>query len=424
MTDLLPPLELWLPGAAAMLGLICASAFFSASETALFYLSHEDLRGMRVGSARDRVAASLMRQPDRLLTAILFWNLVINLSYFATSVVVARRLIDGGYRAAAGVYGFVGLLTIIVFGEVVPKTGAVVFRRGLASLISFPLALAVRVLDPITPGLAKLTLVIRRTLWPNLKRETVLEAEDLERAVEISDHGKQITDRERQVLHNVLDLSEIKAEEAMRPRGTFVVLTPPVQLADLRGEVLDAGYVMLQSSKKREVNRAIPLNEFSSIPDEHLEAAAEEVVFVPWCALLADVLELLRQKFCGVAVVVNEYGDTIGIITYEDLIDTMLSSQPSRARRILQREPVVEVSPGHYHVEGMTTLRYLCGRLGIEYEPPDEGVFTVAGLLHHELEHLPQIGDECDWTGYRFQVIESNDPKRLRVLCTQDSAEK
>ena len=94
-----PPVSLWFPGMAAMCCLILASGFFSASETALFYLSHDELRGMRTGTARERMAAELLRRADRLLTAVLFWNLVINLTYFATSVVVAQRL----FRAAHGV---------------------------------------------------------------------------------------------------------------------------------------------------------------------------------------------------------------------------------------------------------------------------------------------------------------------------------
>ena len=419
MNDLLPPLELWLPGVLAMIGLIVASGFFSGSETALFYLSHDDLRTMRLGSMRERVAATLMRQPDRLLTAILFWNLVINLAYFATSVVVARRLIDAGYRASAGVFGIGGLCVIIVFGEVVPKTGAVAFRRGIASLVSLPLAAAVRVLDPVLPTLARLTLIIRRTFKPNLKREQVLNAEDIERAFDIAEHGPSIGEREQMLLHRVLDLSEITAEEVMWPRGTYPVVRSTIDSIDLRDESLDAGYVMLRNSETTEIDRAVPVANFVTLPLDRIEQSAEEVVIVPWTASVADALELLRQKLCGVAVVVNEYGETIGILTYEDILDTIFASQPSRARRVLQREPVVEVARDEYHIDGITTLRYLCGRLDIEYEPPEEGVLTVAALLHHELEHLPHVGDECTWEGWRFRVIDSDDPGQLRVHCSR-----
>jgi len=412
----LAPVSLWFPGVTAMLGLIVASAFFSASETALFFLSHDELRSMRVGSARERLAASLLRRPDRLLTAVLFWNLVVNLSYFAVSVFVAQRLVAAGHAAFAATFSVVSLFAIILMGEVVPKSGAVVFRRPLASLVSIPLAVAVRVLDPVTPLLGRLTLLARRAFWPHLAREPVLNADDLERAVEASELKHESILHERQVLHNVLDLSEISAEEIMRPRGTCLSLPAPIHLADLDGEYPESGYVLVQAADSEDVEQAIPLGEFSVVPELHLEQAAEDVVCVPWCASLANTLQLLRDRFCGIAVVVNEYGETIGIVTYEDVIDTLLSPEPSRAKRVLRREPVLEVSPGNYHVEGMTTLRYLCRRLGLDFQPSPEGVMTVAGMLHEELEHLPVVGDEIDWRDYRIKVIASDRPGRLRAL--------
>ena len=98
MSEFISAAALWMPGAPAMLCLVLASAFFSASETALFYLSRDELRALSAGNPRERVAAEVLRDPERLLTAILFWNLVVNLTYFMVSVVTARRLIA---RAAA-----------------------------------------------------------------------------------------------------------------------------------------------------------------------------------------------------------------------------------------------------------------------------------------------------------------------------------
>ncbi|MFK7779229.1 MAG: transporter associated domain-containing protein, partial [Gimesia sp.] len=106
------------------------------------------------------------------------------------------------------------------------------------------------------------------------------------------------------------------------------------------------------------------------------------------------------------ASVVDEYGETIGIATYDDIVDTMLSPEPSRAKRILQREPVSEVEPGVYHVEGITTFRYLCRKLQQDFELADDGLLTVAGMFHEQLERLPEVGDHCEWKGYRLEVIE------------------
>ena len=116
MGDLLPFDHFWLPGVVAMFCLVLASGFFSASETALFYLSHDELRGLRSGRPREHMAAALLSDPDRLLTAILFWNLLINLTYFAISMVVAHRLSeDSGYGAVG--FSLLSLIVIILFGD-------------------------------------------------------------------------------------------------------------------------------------------------------------------------------------------------------------------------------------------------------------------------------------------------------------------
>ena len=140
----------------------------------------------RMGRARERVVAQLLSQPDRLLTAVLFWNLIINLTYFAVSIIVAHQLANSGQNAAAGAFGLVSVFGIILLGEVLPKSFAVVFRRRWAKTISWPLAAAVRSLDPILPKLGQLTRIARRTFWPEIRSEPYLNADDLERAVEAS----------------------------------------------------------------------------------------------------------------------------------------------------------------------------------------------------------------------------------------------
>jgi len=421
MSDILPDVSLWLPGLMAMVVLTLVSSFFSASETALFYLSRDELRVLRIGKPRERVVADLLSNPDRLLTGVLFWNLVINLSYFAVSIVVAQRLSRAGWTAFAGGYGALSLVAIILFGEVLPKSLAVVARQRLATLVGWPLAASLRLIDPISDGLNVVTLVARRTFWPHLVREPYLRAEDLERAVRNSELSADVIRQERFVLHNILDLTDITAEEVMRPRGSYVCLPVPVGLDDLHGEVPSSDYVAVRSDHDETIDGAIPLAGFSALPCEHLENAAEDVVNVPWCATVADTLQQMRDRFCSVAVVVNEYGETIGMVTYEDIIDTILMPQPSRAKRLLNREPVLEVAPGCYRVEGITTLRHLADRLELDYDPAPDSPVTVAGLLYDELEHIPVLGDECTWQEYHIRVMEVSPRGQLRVTVLRRS---
>ena len=352
--------------------------------------------------------AALAADADRLLTAVLFWNLLINLSYFAVAGVIARRLADQGMTAAAGVFTVGSLLAIILFGEVLPKSLSIVFRKKIAILVSWPLAVSVRLLDPVIPLLQNISRLMRRTFWPHIQKESYLHSEDLERAVDASGSSEEVIRHERQILHNILDLSEILVEEAMRPRGTYLTFNMPVQLEDLTRITPNTDYIILRKrdTETDEIERIISLTELSSFSEKMLNQKSKRVIHVPWCANLSDVYSRFQAEDCHFASVVDEYGETIGIVSHDDIIDTLLSPEPSRAKRILRREPVREVAPGVYHVEGITTLRYLCRKLQQEYEIADDGLLTVAGMFHEKLEHLPEVGDVCDWLGFELEVIE------------------
>ena len=412
---------LLLPGL-VMLVLMALSGFFSASETAMFYLSPDELRAMRVGNGNERAVASLLTNPDRLLTAVLFCNLTVNMTYFAVSVVATSRVARVGGPAAAGTFSLFALAFIILMGEVVPKSVAVVFRRRLSVLLVWPLAATVKLVDPIAPPLAALTAALRRAFWPNLVPESFLDSADLERAIEASTASREVVHMEQQVLHNVLDLSEIRLEEAMRPRGSYQVLTPPVRLSDLKGPLPPGGFIALREIDSDDVDRIVPLFDLSTIPEDHIESKAIDLVHLPWCATLADALQLIRTKRAPAVSVVNEHGETIGITTRDDLLDALLIPEADRAKRLLRRDPVLEIGPGVYHVEGITTLRHLAARLALpDFVSDEEENVTVAGLVAEELEHVPEIGETVRWRGYAFKVIEVTDRTVNRVLVEKAS---
>ena len=406
--------ETWLPAILAMAGLVLASGFFSSSETALFYLSRDDLIAFRVGTRRQRLVADLLADPDRLLTAVLFWNLLINLTYFAISVVLARR-VGHDSTATATAIPLGSLIGIILFGEVIPKSLAVVFRRRLATVVVWPLSAAIRIFDPIAPVFRATTEFLHRVFWPHVTVEPALEADDLEQAVENSIRTTEVFRQERQVLHNILDLGEISVEEVMRPRGTWSTLPQPIHLEDLDAQAIEAGFVVIGGDQDI-IESIVPLDHRAPLTARHLEQLSKEVIPVPWCARLAPVLQRMRDTNSTAASVINEYGETIGILTHDDILDTILSPEPSRARRLLRREPVESVGGDRYEVQALTTLRHLSKRLQLEYEPDPEQQITVSGLLQDQLERVPVVGDECLWQGFRIRVIEASGRGPVKVL--------
>ena len=404
---------------AAMGVLIFFSAFFSSSEAALFYLSRPERRKLAAGNRPQRMAAGLLAEPDRLMTAVLFWNLVVNLTYFTIASIISIRL-EQYDRTKAVSFAVGSLLVIIVFSEMLPKSLAVLQPGRLAALVAIPLAAMVRLLSPVLPGLRLANLLSRRLFWPRFRPEPYLRVGDLERAVQLSTSDAALLEQEQRVLQNVVLLSEIRAEELMRPRIQLLSFRPPVSLGDLKGRMPRSGYLLVTEPDSDEVAAAIPLRSLSSIPGEHLEYHAEAVVYVPWCTTVAEALEAMQREDRQVAAVVNEFGETIGILTFDDVLDTIFSRSPSRSQRLLERVPIRQVAPGTWQVTGMTSLWRLVRHFNVQ-RPASKSV-TVAGVVQEMLERLPQTGDQCRWGPFRLEVLEV--PERGQLLVELTLAEE
>jgi len=245
---------------------------------------------------------------------------------------------------------------------------------------------------------------------------------DLERAVELSTTDAALLEQEQMILQRIVLLSEIRADELMRPRTQFLAFRPPVSLADLEGRMTPSGYLLVTEPDSDEVAAAIDLGSLSSVPAEHLEYHAEPVVCVPWCASVAATLEAMHRRDRQVAAVVNELGETIGVLTFDDVLDTIFTRRPSRSQRLLKRMPIERQSPGVWHVTGMTSLRRLARHFNVP-RPPSKSV-TVAGVVQEVLERFPRQGDVCRWGPFQFRVVDVPDRGQLTVELTMPEGEE
>lgn len=396
-----------LPGAGVLLLLMLGSALFSGSETALFYLSRDELRKMQSGTATEQAAAALLRNSARLLSGVLLWNLVINLTYFTVSLIVARKLVTAGYSTTAGVFSISAVALLILAGEVIPKSLAAAARVPLARLAAWPLTYALRLADPILQLIEHVSAALIRLSRPNLHPEPFLQTEDLERALDSTSLTTELAELEQKVLQRLLEISDMTAEELMRPRNLLDLWEPPVHLEQVLELIGRDDYIYLREAEEDSVYAVIPVSELAAFPDRNLEKLAEEVVYVPWCSTLADTFALLRAKVRNVAVVVNEYGEMVGVVTEGDILETVLDPGSSRTKRIFRTEPVQQLSNGKLLVHGLTTSRDLADFLNIDYDIPDDSLLTVSGMLQEELGRFPEAGDSCEWQGFRLVVVEA-----------------
>jgi putative hemolysin len=396
------------PWLIAMAVLIGCSAFFSASEAALFCLRWPDRRRLAGGTRSQRAAERLLSDPDRLLSAVLFWNLVINITYFAISSIVGLRLgrTAAGSQSLVFCFAAVSLLSIIFFSEMLPQSIAVLQPRALAGVLGLSIAGAVRLVDPVMPLLRTINLYSRRLIWPTLGTEPSLELEDIGRAIEVSEEDDQLVAQERFVLGNIVNLSTISAREWMSPRNKFRSLLPPISAADIAATGTIGGYAIVSQRDGADVAAAIPVRDLHEFELQHLERHAQDVAVVPWCASLAAVLESLLAGDHEVAAVVNELGEAIGIVTIHDVWDAVFSESGGRGERVLDRRPITQIRDDLWHVDGMTNLRRLSRYF--EVQLPSTNHATLGGVIQETLERLPARTDRCRWGPFEFEVLEAD----------------
>ena len=400
--------------------LIGVSAFFSASEAALFYLRPGDRHLLRQGNQSQRMAARLLADPDRLLSGVLFWNLVINIIYFALSSVVALQMEQNPETGSFPTIGFAigSLVSLIFFSEMLPKSVAVIRPMTIARLVAIPLSIAVRCTDPVMPLLRGMTLISRRLFWPGFRPEPYMELADLERAIQISSNDEAIVKQEHTVLQNIVNLSDIRVEEWMRPRTQFQVFPPPVALQDLQGSMTPSGYLLVSEKDSDEIEKAFRLDSVPHLRNESIDELAQPVHYLPWKATVADALEEMSRELCQVTAIVNEFGETIGILTIEDILETVFTYEPSRSKRLLDLNPIHKISPGRWAVSGLMSLKQL-GRYFGEQLPETRSV-TVAGVIQESTQHLARPDDRCTWGPFEFRVVEAPQPDNILVELRYD----
>ncbi len=416
-------LEIWsavgplLPG---MIILMLVSAFFSGSEAAFFSLNLSQRREMSKGSAAERAASALLEKPERLLMGVLFWNLATNISFFSLvsrcSLRLEAALEEPRATSTAAGFAFTCLMLLILVGEFLPKSLAVLRPKLLSSVVALPLSLAVRMLDGILPTMRFVNEVSRRIIWPGFKPEPYLETSDLERAIELSSDGAQLFEQERQVLRNVVQLRDIRVEEWMRPRTQFRSFIPPLSLDQLGGELPPSRYMLVADKKGKDLVAAIDLTAILPKTSVDLSKLKKSLIIVPWCSNIAETLRKLRDADRRVAVVVNEFGETIGILTWEDIFEAILQLDSVPAHRELARGDIHQESPDVWIATGMTSLRRLERVIGKRLS--DTKNLTIGGVLQESLKRLAEPGDRCVIDDIDIAVIETGRRGEILVRLT------
>ncbi len=404
----------WILVPSALVGMLCLSALFSASEAALFSLTSAQRLKLDSSRPSDRAILRLLGNASHLLTCILLCNLAINITFFACANVLSTSLNGPGVGAGwSFLFAFATVASVIMFGELLPKSVGVLAPLKISRCVSLPMLGIMRAVLPIGKAMHTINDICRRLIWPGLVPESVLETSDLERAIELSETDSKMIDLEKGILQNTLQLSNIQAQEWMHPKSQFASISLPASSEQLQEWISEQGKEWSDDSKRRialilspienEVTATTTIEQLRRAIEERKPPASQPAHFVPWCANLANVLQQLLKLDLKVVVVVNERGDTIGILFFEDIMEAIFAS-PSAAINTMGRPLFAKTGEAKWEVTGSTRIKQLERSLGIKL--PETRDATIAGVLQSQLRRLAQVGDTIAWGTFTLQVTE------------------
>ena len=390
MPDVLITLEI-----IALLALLSMSAFFSLSETAL--ISSNKLRIRKLGEEGMEsalVVQRLMEHPNRLLATILVGNNIVNISAAAIATSLAINFFGSkGVGIAIGVFTFV----ILVFGEITPKSLAFQKAERISLLVAKPLDFLVNILYPLVRALTFITKIILKPFGGDVKRlSPYVTEEEIKMLVEVGEREGTIEKREMEMIHSIFEFTDKVAREAMIPRVDM-------DCVDVNLDLNKALNIVLRTRHRRMpvyegsidniigiVNAHDLLHYLKEQKGANLRDIARSAYYVPETKKLGELFREMQEKKTQIAIVVDEYGGTAGLITLENLLEEIVGE-------ILDEydaeEPPIEILDEHrVLVDAKTSIKELNEAVGLNL--PEEDFETIGGLVFNKFGRIPSAGEK------------------------------
>ena len=375
----------------AIIILLCLSAFFSSSETALTTVNQ--IRMRTLADNGDKRAARVLHvtgNPGKMLSAILIGNNIVNLSASSISTSLAIHLFGNtGAGIATGILTFL----ILIFGEVTPKTMATIKADSMSLTVAAPIGLLMKILTPVIFIINKLSLGLMFLLHVNIKdAQKKMTEEELRTIVDVSQENGVIEHEERDMIHNLFDFGDAEAKEIMVPRidMTFVQADATYQeVLDIFRQDMFTRLPVYEDSTDNVIG-IINMKDFllqNDTPEFSVRTLLREPYFTYEHKNTADLFLEMRKSSISLAIVLDEYGVTAGLITLEDLLEEIVGEIRDEYDAD-EEDDITRISDREFYVLGSANLNDVSEALSLHFTSDDYD--TIGGYCLGLLDHLPE----------------------------------
>ena len=396
--------------------LLMLSAFFSSAETALTTVNRIRIRSLADdGSKRAKTVLKITDNSGKMLSAILIGNNIVNVA--AASITTSLAYSLGG--SAVAIANAVITIAILLFGEITPKTTATTHAEKLALIYAPIISIFMKIMTPvifIINGLSNAVLLLLR-IDPNAKNQTMTENE-LRTIVDVSHEDGVIESDEKEMIYNVFDLGDAKAKDVMVPRVhvTFAdVNTTYEELIEIFREDKFTRLPIFEDSTDNVIG-TINMKDlllFDNTKEFHIRDILREAYFTYEYKNISELLVEMREASFNIAIVLDEYGDTAGLITLEDILEEIVGEIHDEYDEN-EEDFIKEIGEREYMIEGSTNLDDLNDRLDLQLESEDYD--SLGGFIIEHLDRLPEEGDSITTEDGLRLVVESLDKNRIESV--------
>ena len=409
----------------AIFVLLLLSAFFSGSETALTAASRPLMHQLEAnGNLRAKTINRLNEHRDRLIGAILLGNNLVNIlaSALATSFMITR------YGETGVAYATLGMtLLVLIFAEILPKTYAIRNADRMSLAIVPAVNALVFVLAPVTGAIHFLiSRVLKLFGMFHPVNALAFSSEELRGAIELHSDEERAVEHERAMLRSVLDLAEVQVGEIMVHRKDVAMINADQPADKVVEEVLASPFTRIPLWQGQPDNivgvlhakallRAVRASsESGGITDIDVVSLAAKPWFIPDQTTLLDQLHAFRKRHEHFALMVDEYGSFMGIVTLEDILEEIVGDISDE--HDIDVPGVIQESNGTFTIKGDVTIRDL--NREFDWHLPDEEAYTVAGLIMHESRRIPEPGQLFIFHGMKFEILQRQRQQIMLVRVT------
>ncbi|WP_321299716.1 gliding motility-associated protein GldE [Marinifilum fragile] len=401
-----------------MVLLLFCSALISGSEVALFSLSPQQISGIEAEeNQKNRRLLKLLRMPEELLATILIGNNFVNVGIVILSSFITNSIVDFSNAPTIGFLVQVVIITflLLLFGEIIPKVYATQTVVRFSKFMAFPLFYMEKIFRPMSVILIKSTSIVNK----RISKKQNISMGDLSQALELT--ADEISE-EMEILEGIVNFGNINVVEIMKSRVDVVAIDVRTGFGKLKSILIDSGYSRIPVYDGTFDNVRGILYVKDLLPHHHKpntfrwQSIIRPPFYVPETKKINDLLEEFQTQKNHMAIVVDEYGGTSGIITMEDILEEIIGDITDESDE--EKETYTLEKDGTYLFEGKTLLNDFFKITDVDsdiFEDIKGDADTLAGLLLEMKGEIPQKKEEFSHQNFKF-IVEAVDNRRIKKI--------